>query len=131
MAAVLNYTFESESEVAQLCPSLCHPMDCSLPGSSVHGIFQATILEWAAISFSRGSSQPRDQTQVSRSVGRCFYHLSHQGSQKKNYTFSNFKLFMLLFLIELSSRHLIKYHTLLMPLLYYRYVSHMTRIAII
>ena len=132
MAAVLNYTFESESEVAQLCPTLCDPMDCSLPGSSVHGIFQATILEWAAISFSRGSSQPRDQTQVSRSVGRCFYHLSHQGSQKKkNYTFSNFKLFMLLFLIELSSRHLIKYHTLLMPLLYYRYVSHMTRIAII
>ena len=52
-------------------------------------------------------------------------------SKKKNYTFSNFKLFMLLFLIELSSRHLIKYHTLLMPLLYYRYVSHMTRIAII
>ena len=55
-------------------------MDCSLPGSSVHGIFQARILEWAAISFSRGSSQPRDQTQLSCIVGRCFYHLSHQGS---------------------------------------------------
>ena len=47
---------ESESEVAQLCPTLCHPMDCSLPGSSVHGIFQAKILEWVATSFSRGSS---------------------------------------------------------------------------
>ena len=47
---------ESESEVTQSCPTLCDPMDCSLPGSSVHGIFQARILEWVAISFSRGSS---------------------------------------------------------------------------
>ena len=44
---------ESESEVAQSYPTLCHPMDCSLLGSSVHGIFQARILEWVAISFSR------------------------------------------------------------------------------
>ena len=44
------------SEVAQLCPTLCNPMDCSLPGFSVHGIFQARVLEWVAISFSRGSS---------------------------------------------------------------------------
>ena len=42
------------------CPTLCDPMECSLPGSSVHGIFQARVLEWVAISFSRGSSQPRD-----------------------------------------------------------------------
>ena len=42
-------------EIAQLCPILCDPMDCSLPGSSVHGISQARILEWVAISFSRGS----------------------------------------------------------------------------
>ena len=47
-------------------------MDCSLPGSSVHEIFQAIVLEWIAISFSRGSSQPRDQTQVSRIVDRRF-----------------------------------------------------------
>ena len=46
-------------------------MDCSLPGSSVHGVFQARILEWVAIFFSRGSSQPRDRTWVSRTVGRC------------------------------------------------------------
>ena len=45
--------------VAKLCLPLCDPMDCSLPGSSVHGISQAKILEWVAISFSRGSSQPR------------------------------------------------------------------------
>ena len=45
-------------------------MDCSLPGSSVHGIFQARVLEWGAISFSRGFSRPRNQTRVSRTVGR-------------------------------------------------------------
>ena len=44
------------SEVAQLCPTLCDPMDCSLPGCSIHRIFQARVLEWVAISFSRGSS---------------------------------------------------------------------------
>ena len=51
--------------VVQSCPILCDPMDCSLPGSRVHGILQARILEWVAILFSRGSPQPRDQTQVS------------------------------------------------------------------
>ena len=60
------------SEVAQSCPTLCNPMDCSLPSSSIHGILQARILEWIAISFSRGSSRPRDWTQVSHIVGRCF-----------------------------------------------------------
>ena len=58
--------------VAQLCPTLCDPMDCNPPGSSVHEIFQARILEWVAISFSRGSSQPRDQTRVSCTAGRFF-----------------------------------------------------------
>ena len=56
---------KSESEVAQLCPTLWDPVDCSLPGSSVHRILQARILEWVAISFSRGSSQPRDRTHIS------------------------------------------------------------------
>ena len=46
--------------VTQLRQTLCNPKDCSLPGSSVHGIFQARILEWVAISFFRGSSQSRD-----------------------------------------------------------------------
>ena len=49
---------ESESEVAQSCPTLCDPMDCSLPGFSGPGIFQARMLEWVAISFSRESSNP-------------------------------------------------------------------------
>ena len=47
-------------------------MDCSLPGSSVHRIFQARVLEWVAISFSRGSSQPRGWTPISHIAGRCF-----------------------------------------------------------
>ena len=46
--------------VAKLCLTLCYPMDCNLPGSSVYGIFQARIVEWIAISLCRGSSQPRD-----------------------------------------------------------------------
>ena len=70
----------SESEVTQLCPTLCDPMDCSLPGFAIHEIFQTRVLEWVAISFSRGSSWPRDWTQVSHIVGRHFYCLSHQGS---------------------------------------------------
>ena len=45
-----------KGKVAQSCPTLCDPMDCSLPGFSVHGIFQVRVLEWVAISFSRGSS---------------------------------------------------------------------------
>ena len=61
-----------KSEVAQSCLTLCDPMDCSLPGFSIHGIFQARVLEWVAISFSRGYSRPRDGTQVSRIAGRCF-----------------------------------------------------------
>ena len=61
-----------DSEVAQSCPPLCDPMDCSLPGFSVHGILQARILEWVTVSFSRGSSRPRDRTQVSRIGGGRF-----------------------------------------------------------
>ena len=58
--------------VAQSCLTLHDPMDWSLPGASVHGIFQARVLEWVAISFSRGSSPPRDRTQVSHIAGRHF-----------------------------------------------------------
>ena len=66
--------------VTQSCLTLCDPMDCSPPGSSVHGILWARILEWVALYFLRESSWSRDQTQVSCVVGRFFYHLSHQGS---------------------------------------------------
>ena len=63
---------KSESEVTQSCPSLCDPIDCRLAGSSVYWIFQAIVLEWIAISFSRGSSQPRAWTRVSHIVDRRF-----------------------------------------------------------
>ena len=58
--------------VAQSCLTLCNPTDCSSPGSSVHGILQARILERVAIPFSRGSSSPRDQTWVSSTAGRFY-----------------------------------------------------------
>ena len=61
-----------EGEFSQSCLTLCDPMDCSLPGFSIHGILQARILEWVTISFSRGSSQPRDWTWVSHIGGRRF-----------------------------------------------------------
>ena len=57
---------------AQSYQTLCDPMDCSLPGSSVHGIPQARILEWVVVPFSRESSQPRDHTQVSCIAGGFF-----------------------------------------------------------
>ena len=55
------YNVKLKSEIAQSCPTLCDSMDCRLPGFSVHGIFRAKVLEWVAISFSRGSSWPRDR----------------------------------------------------------------------
>ena len=58
----------------QLCLTLCDPMDCSLVGLSVHGIFQARILEWVAMLSFRGSSQPRDRTHVSCIVRQVLYH---------------------------------------------------------
>ena len=62
-----------ESVSRQLCPALCDPRDCSLPGSSVPGILQASILEWVARSFSRGSSQPRDGTRVFLHCWKFFF----------------------------------------------------------
>ena len=60
----------------QSCPTFCNPMDCSPPGSSVHWILQARILEWVAMPSSRGPSQPRDQTHISyvSCIGRVLYH---------------------------------------------------------
>ena len=63
---------ESKSEVAQSCPTLCDPMDYSPPGSSIHGIFHARVLEWVAISFSRESSWLREWALVSHVAGKHF-----------------------------------------------------------
>ena len=82
-------TLERSSSVGGVCPRLleyrglsevkslsrvrfCDPVDCGLPLLLFHGIFQARVLEWGAVPFSWGSSRPRDQTQVSRIVGRRF-----------------------------------------------------------
>ena len=64
------------------CRTLCNPMDCSLPGSSVHGISLARILEWVAISSSRGSSWPKDRTRVSCISRRILYHWPTREAQK-------------------------------------------------
>ena len=70
----------SLSEVSQSCLTLCNPMDYSLPGSPIHGIFQAIVLKWVAISSSRGSSLPRESNQGLPYYRQMLYHLSHQGS---------------------------------------------------
>ena len=75
----------------QSCLTLCDPMDYSPPGPSVHGILQARILEWVAVPSSRGSSWPRDQTQVScvSCIGRLvLYHLYHMGSPDPIYMYT-------------------------------------------
>ena len=76
-----------QSEVTQSCPTFCDPMDGSLPGSSVHGILQARILEWVAISFSRGFYRPRNWIQVSCIAGKHFTTWTTRESLKrKSYT---------------------------------------------
>ena len=89
---------------------LC-PMDCSLPGSSIHGIFQARVLEWGAISFSRGSSWLRDWTWVSHTVGRrlTVWAIRDLGPQEKSLYFIIFKY--LLFSLCLAFFHLQEDHT--------------------
>ena len=72
---------------------LCDPMHCSLPGSSVHGILQAWILEWVAVSFSRGSSEPRDLTRFPTLQADS---LQSEPLQKRNYILISFKRFPLL-----------------------------------
>ena len=64
-------------KVAQLCPTICDPMDCT-----VHGVLQARILEWVAFPFSRGSFQPRDQTSGLLLCRQILYQLSHKRSLK-------------------------------------------------
>ena len=70
--SVCVYVSHTVVLIALSCPTFCNPMDCSLPGSFVHGILQARKLEWVALPFSRGSSHSRDQTQVSHTVNRFF-----------------------------------------------------------
>ena len=89
LSIYINVTFSNNPKVA-ICfsvaksfPNLCSPMDSSTPGSSVHEISQARILEWVATSFSRGSSQPRDRPRIAYIVRQIFLPLNHQESQPK------------------------------------------------
>ena len=72
-----------ESEVTESCPTLSDPMDCSLPGSSVHGIFQARVMQWVAISFSRGILPTQGTNPGLPHCRQTLYHLIHQGEGKK------------------------------------------------
>ena len=72
------------SKITQVSLPSRDPMDCSLPGSSVHGILQARVLEWVAISFSKGSSWPRDRTLVSHIAGRRFTLWDTREAWKQN-----------------------------------------------
>ena len=82
--------------VAQSCPTLCDPVGCSPPGSSVHRIFQAKILEWIAISFSKRSSRPRDQTWISGTAGKFFTIWATGKTSLLKYTFMPWHTFCIL-----------------------------------
>ena len=88
--------------VTQSCPTLCNPMDCSPPGSSVHGILQARILVWVAMPSSRGSSQARDQAQASHTAGRFFTNWLTREAPWYN------KLFKIIMPIQIKRMEMIK-----------------------
>ena len=79
-----NYHCKCACSVTQTYQTLCEPMDCSPPGSSVHGIFWARILEWVATSFSRGSSQPRDWTRIP-CIGKQILHYCAVGEDPNHH----------------------------------------------
>ena len=113
-SAMLSEVSHKEKNVCaqslQSCSTLCNPMDCSPPGSSVHGILHARILEWAAITFLQRSSQPRDWTWE---FFTCLLHCmqSHQGSLIYYMIFSNNPFSKLLFSVPVS-RHAIDLNVL-------------------
>ena len=77
-------TYEVRVSVAQSCPTLCNPMNCSLPGFSVHGILQRRILKWVAIPFSRGIFPGQGLNPALLHCRQILYHLSHQGPRAQN-----------------------------------------------
>ena len=109
--------WEWNRSVSQSWPTVGDPMDCSPPGSSIHGIFQLRVLEWVSISFSRGSSWLRDRTWVSCIAGRRFYRLSHHGNSfiKKNEILPFVAIWVeleMIILSEGSQKEQDKYHTI-------------------
>ena len=106
----------SEVKVSQPYLTLCNPMDCSLSGSSVLGILQARMPKWAAVSFSRGSSQPRDWTQVSCIAGRFFTVWATR--QPKNTGVGSLSLLQGIFPIQESNQGLLHCRWILYQLSY-------------
>ena len=84
---------KSECEVIQLCLTLCHPMDCSLPGSSIHGIFQARVLEWGAIAFSKLYSVGIAKT-VHSQIPLFFFLINHIHAENSHLLLDNYLQFM-------------------------------------
>ena len=76
------------SESSTVCPTLCNTMDCSLPGSPIHGILKARILKWVAVTFSRGSTWPRDGTQDSCIAGRFVTVWATRGACRYIYAYA-------------------------------------------
>ena len=89
--------------------TLCNPMDCSLPGSSVHGILQARVLQWVAISFSRGSSQLKVRTWVSHIPGRCF---NLRATREAHNLESHYKADMYLFRVQFNATYIYSVSTI-------------------
>ena len=105
--------------VTQLCPTLCNPIDCSPPGSSVHGILQARILEWIAMASPRGSSRPRDRTQVSHTAGGFLDSLlSKLPGKPKNTGVGSLALLQGSFLTQGATRALLQCRWILYQLSY-------------
>ena len=99
------------AKLLQLCLTLWDPLDCSLPGTFVHGVLQARVLEWFTLPFSRGSSHPRDRTHISYIScidRRVLYHWCHLGSpcSSKGLPFPAWKFSKLLLLRFCSSAHI-------------------------
>ena len=107
-------------KVAQSRPTLCNPVDCSLPGSSVHGILQARILEWVAIPFSRGSFQPRDRTQVCSPALWAGSLPSEPPGKPKNPGVDSLSLLQRIFLTQESNWGLLHCRRILYQLSYQR-----------
>ena len=89
--------------VSRSCPTLCDPMDCKLPGSSVHGSFRARILDWVAISYLRQSSRPRDQTCTLVFGRRILWHC-HLGSPHTTFDLGQKTMSFCLFILFMGSQ---------------------------
>ena len=107
----------SEVKVAQSCPTLCDSMHCSLPGSSVHRILQARIMEWVAVPFSRGSAQSRGWTPVSCITGG--FLPSEPPGKPKNTGVSSLSILQWIFLTQESNRGLLHCRWILYQLSYH------------